>query len=77
MQIQVFTTSTGEHLDISKEVPSSSGSSSALLDLLHPEKIDYYLRNIQFTHNFSEAHFSIILLFMGSPSTMTIRASIQ
>jgi hypothetical protein len=39
-------------------------------------KIDYNLRNIQFTHNFHDALFSIILLFMGSPSTLTIRASI-
>ena len=73
-----YTTSTGKPLQtFRRKCLHLQGQAVLFFITCFTLKINHYFRNIQFTHNFPDALFSIILLFMGSSSTLTIRASIQ
>ena len=72
-----YSTSTGKHLQTFRRKWLHLQGQAVFFFICFTLKIDHNLRKIQFTNNFSDALFSIILLFMGSSSTLTIRASIQ
>jgi hypothetical protein len=71
-----YTMSTGKHLPKLRRKCLHLQGQAVFFMICFTLKIYYNLQNIQSTNNFSDAGFSIILLFTGSPSTMTCRASI-